>query len=88
MEKIKTSTFFSIEEKVAIVSAIKVAETNTSGEIRLHVENNCAEDALDRAAYWFAELKMHQTAERNGVLFYLALADKKFAILGDMGINK
>lgn len=65
----------------------KPKKKNTSGEIRLHVETRCPENALDRAAYWFAELKMHKTEQRNGVLFYLALADRKFAILGDVGIN-
>jgi uncharacterized membrane protein len=79
--------FFSKEEKKEIEKAIQTAELNTSGEIRLHIERKCPEDELDRAAFWFAELKMHKTAQRNGVLFYMALEDRKFAILGDMGIN-
>lgn len=78
---------FSKEQKELIVKAIKEAELNTSGEIRVHIENNCPEDVMDRAAYWFAKLKMHQTELRNGVLFYLALNHRKFAILGDIGIN-
>jgi len=78
---------FSKEQKELIVQAIKDAELNTSGEIRVHIESNCAEDVMDRAAYWFAELKMHKTELRNGVLFYLALNHRKFAILGDVGIN-
>lgn len=81
------STTFSKEQKEKIVQAIKDAEMNTSGEIRLHIENNCPEDVMDRAAYWFAELKMHKTELRNGVLFYIALNHRKFAILGDIGIN-
>jgi uncharacterized membrane protein len=87
MENVKASTFFSAGEKAAIEAAIQEAEKNTSGEIRLHVEMRCPENVLDRAAYWFAELKMHKTEQRNGVLFYLAVADRKFAILGDVGIN-
>ncbi len=87
MENVKASTFFSAGEKAAIEAAIQEAEKNTSGEIRLHVEMPCPENVLDRAAYWFAELKMHKTEQRNGVLFYLAVADRKFAILGDVGIN-
>lgn len=79
--------FFSQEDKDQIVDAIKRAELNTSGEIRLHIENSCKEDVLDRAAFWFKELNMHKTNLRNGVLFYLAIDDKKFAILGDAGIN-
>lgn len=78
---------FSKEQKELIVRAIKDAELNTSGEIRVHIENNCHEDVMDRAAYWFAKLKMHKTELRNGVLFYLALNHRKFAILGDVGIN-
>ena len=80
--------YFTEENKLQIVSAIRVAETNTSGEIRVHIEKNCKEDVLDRAAYWFEQLDMHKTKLRNGVLFYLAVEDHKFAILGDAGINQ
>jgi uncharacterized membrane protein len=59
----------------------------TSGEIRVHLDEYCKEDVLDRAAFLFEKLKMNQTKERNGVLFYLAYKDKKFAILGDAGLN-
>ena len=52
------------------------AETNTSGEIRVHIDNHCKEDVMDRAAWWFAKLEMHKTEQRNGVLFYLAVKDK------------
>jgi len=79
--------FFSKEEKEQIKSAVKEAELNTSGEIRVHIDNRCREDVLDRAAWWFARLEMHKTERRNGVLFYLAVKDQKFAILGDAGIN-
>jgi len=82
-----TSSSFSKEQKELITKAIKEAELNTSGEIRVHIENKCTGDVMDRAAYWFANLKMHKTELRNGVLFYLALNDRKFAILGDKGIN-
>ncbi len=80
--------YFTEENKLQIASAIRVAETNTSGEIRVHIEKNCREDVLDRAAYWFEQLGMHKTKLRNGVLFYLAVEDRKFAILGDAGINQ
>lgn len=76
------------EEKESIVSAIREAELNTSGEIRVHLENHCREEVLDRAAEIFATLNMHKTRLRNGVLFYLAMKDHQFAILGDMGINQ
>ena len=80
--------FFSKEEKKQITDAIAEAELNTSGEIRLHMEDHCKIDVLDRAAYIFEKLKMHETTQRNGVLFYLAVTDRKFAILGDGGINQ
>jgi len=78
---------FSKDQKKQIVDAIKEAELNTSGEIRVHIEDNCKIDVLDRAADVFAMLKMHKTKLRNGVLFYLSIHDRKFAILGDAGIN-
>ena len=80
--------YFSEENKLQIGNAIRVAETNTSGEIRVHIEKHCKEDVLDRAAYIFTKLEMHKTKLRNGVLFYLAVEDRKFAILGDAGINQ
>ena len=81
-------TFFSKEEQQMIIAAIKEAELNTSGEIRVHIENHCKEEALERAAEVFYGLKMNHTAARNGILFYLAVKDHKFAIIGDEGINK
>lgn len=80
--------FFSEQEKEDITIAIKNAELDTSGEIRVHVENKCKGDVKDEAAYFFKELEMHKTEQRNGVLFYLAVKNRKFAILGDVGINK
>ena len=80
--------YFTEENKLQITNAIRVAETNTSGEIRVHIEKHCKGDVLDQAAYVFEKLAMHKTELRNGVLFYLAVEDHKFAILGDAGINK
>lgn len=82
------SSFFTKEEKKDIESAIKTAELNTSGEVRVHIESKCPENEMDRAAYWFAQLNMHKTEQRNGVLFYMAVEDRKFAIIGDVGINQ
>lgn len=80
--------YFTPENKLQIANAIRVAEMNTSGEIRVHVEKYCKGDVLDQAAYIFGKLEMHKTSLRNGVLFYLATEDHKFAILGDAGINQ
>jgi len=78
---------FSQAEQDKILDSIRDAEKNTSGEIRLFVEDHCEENVLDRAAFIFKELKIHETKNRNGVLFYLALKSRKFAILGDSGIH-
>ncbi|SHK03544.1 TLP18.3, Psb32 and MOLO-1 founding protein of phosphatase [Tangfeifania diversioriginum] len=80
--------YFSEKDKLQIKNAIRAAELNTSGEVRVHIEKHCREDVLDRAAFWFQKLEMHKTELRNGVLFYLAVDDRKFAILGDAGINQ
>ncbi|MFC2080321.1 TPM domain-containing protein [Bacteroidota bacterium] len=81
------ANFINKEDKARLKDAIISAELNTSGEIRLHIDNHCKNDVLDCAAAWFEKLKMHKTEKRNGVLFYLAIKDKKFAIIGDAGIN-
>lgn len=80
--------FFTEQQKKAIQEAIAKAELNTSGEIRVHIDNVCKEDVLDKATTIFHRLKMDATGLRNGVLFYLAVQDHKFAILGDKGINE
>jgi len=83
----KASSFFTTEEQAKILSSVKEAEKETSGEIRVHIETSCSGDVLDRAAWIFGKLGMNKTALRNGVLFYLAVTDRKFAIIGDAGIN-
>ncbi|MCK7541823.1 MAG: TPM domain-containing protein [Marinilabiliales bacterium] len=83
----KASTFFTREQQEAIVRAIGEAEHATSGEIRVHIETSCKADVLDEAAWLFGKVGMHKTADRNGVLIYLALKERKFAIIGDTGIN-
>jgi uncharacterized membrane protein len=79
--------FFSESQKQDISRSIELAELNTSGEIRVHLENTCKTEPVKRAIEVFEKLAMHQTEQRNGVLFYLAVKDKKFAIIGDQGIN-
>jgi uncharacterized membrane protein len=83
----KASTFFTKEQQAQILASLKEAELETSGEIRVHIETSHKGEVLDRAAWLFKKLGMHKTAERNGVLFYLAVKDRKFAIIGDAGIN-
>src|SRR5476649_893007 len=79
---------FNDEEQQRIKDAVVDAEKHTSGQIRVCIEKTCNENVLDRAAKYFHKLEMHQTKHRNGVLVYLATVDRKFAIIGDAGINK
>ena len=79
---------FNDDEQLRIKQAVEAAEKHTSGEIRVCVEKTCSEDVLDRAAKYFTQLDMQKTKLRNGVLIYLATEDRKFAIIGDGGINK
>jgi len=79
--------FFAQVDKEKIVAAIAAAEMNTSGEIRVHLESKTNLDPVSRARKIFAKLKMHKTKAKNGVLFYLAVDDHKFAVIGDSGID-
>jgi uncharacterized membrane protein len=83
----KASSFFTKEQQAHIHDAISEAEEATSGEIRVHIETNLQGDVLDRAAWIFRKIGMHKTADHNSVLFYLATDDRKFAVIGDWGIN-
>ena len=85
---ISRKTFFSKEEEATIIEAIKVAEKNTSGEIRVHIEDKCKGNSIERAQAVFNQLKMNETVEQNGILFYLAVKSKDFALIGDKGIHE
>ena len=80
--------FFSPEEEKQVTDAIKAAENRTSGEIRVHLEAHTDEPNREHAKKVFEEGGMTETERRNGVLFYLAIRDKQFSILGDKGINE
>ena len=81
--------FLTQEQEEHIVDAIREAEKETSGELRVHIEKKCkAETAISRAKQVFAELKMHETDLRNGVIIYIAWKDHKVAIWGDEGIHE
>ncbi len=83
----KIKDFLHKEQEQLLVDSIKSAELHTSGEIRVHIESKCGENVIERAVYIFNYLKMYKTAQRNGVLFYIAADSRKFAIIGDEGIN-
>ena len=80
--------FFTAEQVKQVESAIRAAEESTSGEIRVHLEKGCLSDPVPCAAAMFKKLKMHKTKLGNGILFYLAVQDRKFAVIGDAGIHK
>ncbi len=84
----KQKTMFSPEDQQRIITAIGRAELATSGEIRVHIEATCPDgNPVARAFVVFEKLGMRQTADHNGVLFYVAPTDRKFAIVGDTGID-
>jgi uncharacterized membrane protein len=83
----KKKEFFTAEQQSQIVEAIKKAERNTSGEVRVFIESRCKYvDAVDRAKEIFFNLKMDATKDRNAVLLYLALDDHQLALFADEGI--
>ena len=85
----KPKEFFSAKDKEQIVQAIRNAERETSGEIRVYVESrNPLVNVMERAAEIFFNLKMQQTDDRNAVLLYIAMKDKELALFGDEGIYK
>ena len=80
--------FFSEEDKKRILSAIGEAESRTSGELRVHIEKKGGKKPMKTARKAFKKLGMRNTELHNGVLFFLAVEDHKFVILGDDGINQ
>jgi uncharacterized membrane protein len=80
-------TFFSLEDTQEILGAIAGAESRTSGEIRVRVEKKSGKDPMAKARAAFEAMGMRKTEVKNGVLFYVAVEDRKFVILGDDGIN-
>lgn len=83
----KPDKFLTAEQQETVVSAVRLAEKGTSGEIRVHIEGECSGDPVKRAEKVFFRLGMHRTKLRNGVLIYLACNTRTFAIVGDKGIN-
>ena len=84
----KVEDFLTKEEEQEIVEAIRMAEKETSGEIRVHIEKTTSIDAFVRALEVFHLLEMDKTALKNGVLIYVAVKDRTFVICGDQGINE
>ncbi len=83
-----TESFFSVAEEKRIISAIKRFEKISSGEIRVHIDDSEVTDIMDRAKKAFIALKMNETVDRNGVLFYISTKRNGFVVLGDVGVDK
>ena len=75
------------QERV-VMAAIKSAERASSGEIRVFIESHCGDDLKQQTLDVFQKLNMQHTRERNAVLIYVALKDRKFSIFGDKGIHE
>ena len=84
----KVEDFLTSIQEQEIIEAIRLAEKDTSGEIRVHLEKNSEKDDLERAKEVFCFLKMDETKQQNGVLFYVAVEDRTFCVIGDKGINE
>lgn len=82
-----TAHFLTEDQEQTLIAAIRKAEKNTSGEIRIHIEKHTEKGALERGIAIFKALRMHRTKQRNGVLLYIATQSRKFAIVGDRGIH-
>jgi uncharacterized membrane protein len=80
--------FISEADLEAVKHAIIRAEGGTSAEIRVHLDHRCPVDPMTRAVAVFERLGMHKTAERHGVLIYVAVTDRKLAVIGDRGIHE
>lgn len=84
----KVEDFLTLSEEQEIIEAIGMAEKNTSGEIRIHIEKQNTIAPIDRALEVFRHLRMENTKERNGVIIYVAIKSRQFAIYGDQGIHE
>lgn len=84
----EVAQFLTKQQEQEVINSIQEAEKNTSGEIRVHFEKSVDQDPIARAKEVFYQLEMHNTKFKNGILFYVAVDDHQFAVLGDEGIDK
>lgn len=85
--------FFTDDDFLRISNKIKEAEKNTSGEIRVSIKEKSSllerkKEIRSLAEKEFYKLNMHSTRDNTGILLYLLLAERKFYILADKGINE
>jgi len=87
--KMRSREFLSKLEHDRIVRAIREAEANSSGEIRVFIQRGKLNaDPLVTAQKKFRQLRMHQTPERNAILIFIAPRAHKFAVVGDKTIHE
>lgn len=87
VHRLTPATFLTPDEERRVLEAIREFEHRTSGEIRVHLETRVRGDVLEAARRTFERLGMTATAQRNGVLFFVATRSRRFAIVGDEGID-
>ncbi len=75
-------------EETEIINAIKEAEKNTSGEIRVHITYKENTSSFNYAKEVFNQFKLYKTEQRNAVLILISAKERTFTILGDTGIDK
>jgi uncharacterized membrane protein len=85
---------FPPQALAAIEAAIKASETAHTGQIRFVVEGALDgaplfrdQPARERALDIFSQLRIWDTADNNGVLIYLLLADHDVEIVADRGVH-
>ena len=88
MRPLSLEEFLPERDRSGVSTAIATAERGTSAEVRVHLDEHCEDEELDRAAFLFTHLDMHRTALRNGVLLYVNVSDRRVAVIGDTGIHQ
>lgn len=88
MNPLTAEEFLTPAELERVRAAVREAESGTSGEIRVHLDDTVVDDVLDHAAFIFQELGMHRTKDRNGALIYVSVAERRAAVIGDRGIHE
>jgi uncharacterized membrane protein len=85
---------FPATTMMAIEQAIAASEREHSGEVRFAAEAAldvpglfAGQSARERAIDVFSQLRVWDTAQNNGVLIYLLLADRDIEIVADRGLN-
>ncbi len=87
MNAVSAEELLTEQDLERVHAAIRAAEQRTSGEIRVHLDDVIVDDVMDHAAFVFQELAMHRTRERNAVLIFISVAQRRAAVIGDVGIH-